>query len=81
MEGEETLFYVNVVIKGRGRIINMDFKEDESVRGILEQQKFKFNPENIFLTGKRLKESDLDDPMVSLGQFRRWKKNTIKVVT
>ena len=73
------MFDVNLVIKGRGRIINQDFKETETIRNVLEKLKFKFNSDGVYLNNKRVIAPNLDIPMVELDQFQRWHKNTVRL--
>ena len=73
------MFYVNMVIKGRGRIINFDFKEDDTINNILARNKFKFNPDYVYFNDQRVNANDIYIPMINLPQFKRWQKNVIKV--
>lgn len=71
------MFWVNVVIKGNGRIVNWDVKETDSIRKVLDNYKFKHRVGTVRLNNESVMEDDLDKPLIKLVSFMRWHKNVI----
>ena len=49
----------NVVIKDGNRTVNWDFKADRSVRDILQERGFEWEPGSVKVCGKPVTEEDL----------------------
>lgn len=49
----------NVVIKDGNRTVNLDFKADRSVRDILQERGFEWEPGSVKICGKPVTDEDL----------------------
>ena len=67
----------NVVIKDGNRTVNWDFKAERSVRDILQERGFEWEPGSVKVCGKPFCEDYLDWSLLKLYGFVFWGGNLV----